>query len=178
MSDFDAAGAEYFEVVDVSGNVIGKALRSECHGNPLLAHRAVHIFVRNAVGEYFLQKRSAAKDIQPGKWDTSVGGHLQPGESYEEAALRELEEELGVRLDPLEGLNRLSRRHDYIWRTAVETEHIRTFELEHEGPFRLQLEEIDAGAFWSLSDLREAVGQEVFTPNLEEELRLLGLLES
>lgn len=177
MTDSEAANPEYFEIVDGAGNVIGQALRTECHGDPSLAHRAVHLFVRNAAGDYFLQKRSAAKDIQPGKWDTSVGGHLQPGETFEAAAVRELEEELGLGLDSVDAERVLIRKHDYVWRTSLETEHIRTFLLEHEGPFQLQVEEIDEGRFWSVADLCSAVGSGVLTPNLEEELRRLGLLE-
>jgi len=73
----------------------------KCHGNPALVHRAVHVLVVNAAGELLLQKRSARKDIQPGKWDTSVGGHLEPGESYFAAALREMREELGLSGLPL-----------------------------------------------------------------------------
>ncbi len=80
---------EYFEIVNEQGEVIGKAPRSECHGNPALVHRAVHVLVFNKKGELLLQLRSKDKDIQPGKWDTSVGGHLGVGESYQQAALRE-----------------------------------------------------------------------------------------
>src|SRR5512137_1106823 len=92
---------ELFDIVDDDDRVIGTARRGECHGNPALIHRAVHVLVVNANGDMLLQKRSASKDIQPGKWDTSVGGHLEPGESYHAAAVREMQEELGLTGLPL-----------------------------------------------------------------------------
>ncbi len=163
---------ELLEVVDESGRVTGLATRGQCHGDPALAHRAVHVLVRNSKGDLFLQKRAATKRVQPGKWDSSVGGHLLPGESYEAAAKRELEEELGITADHFEYL------HDYVWRSAIETEHIRTFAIVSDGPFRLHPDEIDAGRFWRGRELRKAMGSGILTPNLEEELRRIGLAES
>ena len=169
---------ELLDILDESGRVIGQELRSECHRNPQLRHRAVHVFVRNSRGGIFLQKRSLTKKIQPGKWDTSVGGHLQVGESYEAAAARELQEELGLNLQNLGGPSALKRRHDYVWQSPIETEHVRTYELKCDGPFHIQKEEIDEGRFWSEATLRESIGNGVLTPNLEEELRLLGICAS
>ena len=88
---------EYLDIVTEDNVVINKALRSECHGNPHLIHRAAHILVFNSSGQILLQKRSLNKDIQPGKWDTSVGGHVDSGETYEEAAHKELYEELDIK---------------------------------------------------------------------------------
>jgi 8-oxo-dGTP pyrophosphatase MutT (NUDIX family) len=102
-----------------------------------------------------------------------VGGHLDPGETYEEAAERELHEELGVRLQDLQ--SGLIWRHDYMWRSPVETELVRTFEVAYDGPFHLHPEELDDGRFWTISELREACGTGVLTPNLEEELRRLDV---
>jgi isopentenyl-diphosphate delta-isomerase type 1 len=163
---------ELLEVVDDSGRVVGMATRAQCHGDPALAHRAVHVLVRNRRGEIFLQKRASTKRVQPGKWDSSVGGHLLPGETCEAAAKRELEEELGVTADHLEYL------HDYIWRSDVETEHVRTFAIVSEGPFRLHPDEIEEGRFWSERELHEAMGSGALTPNLEEELRRAGMVNA
>lgn len=165
--------AELLEVIDDDGVVIGLRRRGEIHGDPSLRHRALHILVFNAAGELFLQQRSRLKRIQPGRWDSSVGGHVDPGESYEEAAVRELAEELGLSL-PVSALEQL---YDYVWRTAVETEHVRTFRLVHEGPFSLHPAEIEDGRFWSSKELRRAVGGGNLTPNLEHELRLLNIVE-
>jgi len=129
------------------------------------------VFVFNTQGDIYLQKRSAIKDVQPGRWDTSVGGHLCPGETYLKAAVRELEEELGVRVQSPDSLRRL---HSYIWRTPIETEHIETYRLVCNGPFSLNSAEIEEGRFWTQDELRRSVGTGVFTPNLEHELTLLG----
>ncbi len=155
--------AEYFDLVDPEGNRIGRALRSECHGNPKLLHQAVHIFVVNRAGELFLQKRSQKKDVQPGKWDTSVGGHVDAGEKADEAARRELGEELGIVGAQPEFL------YSYRWQSPVESELIRSYRLQHEGPFRLQPEELDDGGFWALSEIEAALGSGIFTPNFEFE---------
>ena len=174
MSDkINEPAEEMLEIVDADGNTVGLEPRSKCHGDPSLVHRAVHVIVRDRRGRFFLQKRAMTKDIQPGKWDSSVGGHLDPGETYEEAASRELHEELGV---AIEDLGRgLLWKHDYVWRSPVETELVRTFEIRCDGPFRLHPEELEDGRFWTESELREACGMGIFTPNLEEELRLLGV---
>lgn len=87
---------EYLDIIDESGRIIGQATRAECHTNSSLAHRTVHVLVFNSRGELFLQKRSINKDIQPGKWDTSVGGHLNLGETFHQAVQREIKEELGI----------------------------------------------------------------------------------
>ena len=81
---------EWFPVVDTSGKVIGKAPRSVCHdGKSMLLHPVVHLHIFNKRGLLYLQKRSVRKDIQPGKWDTSVGGHISFGEDLETALNRE-----------------------------------------------------------------------------------------
>ncbi len=160
---------EYFDIVSEKGEVIGKALRSECHGNPALVHRAAHVLVFNKKGKLLLQLRSKDKDIQPGKWDTSVGGHLGVGESYEQAALREMKEELGV--DPPE----LEHLYDYPMRNDVESENIRSFLTRHEGPFSPQAEEIEKIKFWGLDEIASAMGKGIFTPNFETEFKMLSL---
>ena len=85
-----------FTVVDAAGNVVGKATRGECHGGSMLLHPVVHLHVFNSRGELYLQKRPAWKDIQPGRWDTAVGGHVDYGETIAEALRREVREELGI----------------------------------------------------------------------------------
>ena len=87
---------EVFPLVNEAGEVIGKATRQECHSGSKLLHPVVHLHIFNQKGDLFLQKRSLSKDIQPGKWDTAVGGHVDYGETIEEALRREVREELGV----------------------------------------------------------------------------------
>ena len=154
---------ELFDIVDDDDRVIGTAARSACHGNPALVHRAVHVLVINAAGELLLQKRSAHKDIQPGKWDTSVGGHLEPGESYFAAALREMHEELGLCGLPLTFLYRSQIRNE------VESENIATYLTRWDGPVEWAAHEIDEVRYWPAGEIEAALGQGVCTPNFEEE---------
>lgn len=148
---------EDFEIVDETGRVIGMAKRSQCHGNPQLIHQSVHVLVFDRDGRLFLQKRSMRKDVQPGLWDTSVGGHMQPGERPEQAALREAREELGIQPP------RIEFAYQYLWRSEIETELVRAFGTVDEGPFTLEPSEIDEGRFWTFDDIEAALHAEVFT---------------
>jgi isopentenyldiphosphate isomerase len=93
------SATEYLPVCDEHDRVVGRAPREVIHGQQL-RHRAVHIVVRNARGEIFMQRRGPGKDTFPGAWDTSAGGHVAPGEDYAGAARRELAEELGLDGEP------------------------------------------------------------------------------
>ena len=87
---------EWFPLVDEKGETIGKATRKECHNGSKMLHPVVHLHIFNKAGDLYLQKRSINKDIQPGKWDTAVGGHIDYGETVEDALHREVREELGI----------------------------------------------------------------------------------
>jgi isopentenyldiphosphate isomerase len=161
---------EIFEVIDGDDRVVGTAKRSECHGNPSLIHRTAHVVVFHPDGRILLQKRSTGKDIQPGKWDTAVGGHLMPGEDFETAARREMVEELGIPANlPLKHL------FDLKIRNSIESENTGVFSTVHAGPFNFPETEIDEVRFWSGCELRREMEMEFgsFTPNLIVELEKL-----
>jgi len=164
------AEEEWFEVVNEADEVIGRAPRRRCHGDPSLIHRTAHVAVTSPGGELLLQLRSRTKDIQPGKWDTAVGGHLRPGEDYEAAARREMNEELGLPLS-----TPLAFCFDDRIRNQVESENVRVFRTTAAGPFAFQREEIDDVRFWSMAEIASelAGGGEAFTPNLRRELAQL-----
>jgi len=84
----DGEENEWLELVDASGESTGRMRRDECHGNPNATHRAVHVLVFNAKGSLYLQKRARNKQVCPGLWDSSVGGHVAPDESYYTFAAR------------------------------------------------------------------------------------------
>jgi isopentenyldiphosphate isomerase len=157
---------EIFDIVSEDDAVLGQAPRKLCHGNPALIHRAVHVLVFNPAGELLLQQRSPNKDIQPGKWDTSVGGHLAVGESYLEAARREMAEELGI-----SGLPMMFLYHSKI-RNRVESENIATYLVVTDREIAHDPAEISAVRFWTRSAIERSLGREVFTPNFEEEWRM------
>jgi len=136
---------DLFDVVDDQDRVIAVRQRREVHALGLL-HRAVHILVFNDVGQLFLQKRSMKKDRQPGLWDSSASGHVDHGEDYDTAAIREFEEELGVK--PPSNLIRWFKveahpetDHEFVW----------VYRARHNGPFRLHPVEIDDGG-WFMPD--------------------------
>lgn len=161
---------EIFEIVDEENNIVGTAPRCKCHGNPALMHRTAHVVVFHPDGRILLQKRSASKDVQPGKWDTAVGGHLDPGEDFEEAARREMAEELGVARDlPLKHL------FDSKIRNKIESENVRVFSTVYSGPFDFDKNEIDEIRFWDKKELRNPERQRDFTPNLVSELKSLEI---
>jgi isopentenyldiphosphate isomerase len=158
---------EWFPLVDEASNVIGQAMRREVHGNPSLMHPVVHCLVENTRGELLLQLRSMQKDVQPGRWDTSVGGHVAWGESIETALLREVAEEIGLTVP----LSRFQFLHRYVMRSSIETELVHTYRLFHDGPFVAQPSEVDRLEFFGNDAIRARLGTGDFTPNFEDEYR-------
>ena len=162
---------EYFDLVtEDDKEIIGRASREECHGNPSLIHRAVRIMLFHPDGRLLLQKRSVRKKVQGGKWDAAVGGHVSCGESISDAVKRELEEEIGVTLKEGEEISffyTIKVRNDF------ESENITSFRLTHSGPFVMQEDEVDELEFFSLEELKEllASSPEIFTPLLQRELK-------
>lgn len=156
---------EWIPLVEADGRDIGKALRSEVHGNPKLLHPVVHCLVFNAQGSLLLQLRSLSKDVQPGRWDTSVGGHVGLDESIGAAVLREIREELGILVQP----DQTAFLYRYLMQSPIESELVYTYRMFHEGPFVPEALEIDELRFWRMLEIESALGSSVFTPNFEDE---------
>ncbi len=150
---------EYFPIVDAMGNTIGKASRTECHSLTFLLHPVVHLHVFNSNGELLLQKRSANKDIQPNKWDTSVGGHVDYGEEVETALLRESSEELGISNFNPTFLFR------YEFRSTVEAELVHSYKCIYDGIINFDPNEISEVRFWSLKEIEQNLQTGIFTEN-------------
>jgi isopentenyldiphosphate isomerase len=153
-------------VTDDDSTVLGPVERRLVHGNPSLIHRSAHLLVLHPEdGTLLLQKRSPLKDTFPGRWDTSVGGHVSFGQSYEEAILREAREEIGVDL----AHSSLERLHLLRFRGAEESENTTTFLCRHAGPFTPDPDEISELRFWTRAQIEAALGTETFTPHFEQE---------
>ena len=134
---------EIFDVVNERDEVVGQNMRREVHRLGL-KHRAVHVLVFNARGEIFLQKRSLKKDIAAGKWDSSASGHLDTGEAYDVCAVREVREEIGLRLSsPPPRLFKIDACRETGW------EFCWIYRCENEGPFTLHPDEIETGAWFA-----------------------------
>lgn len=156
---------EIFPIVDACGRTIGKATRGECHNGSKILHPVVHLHVFNSQGELYLQKRALDKDIQPGKWDTAVGGHIDYGEGVTNALRREAREELGITaFEPV-----LIGR--YVFESEIEKELVNTFFTLYDGNISPDRDEVERGEFWSIKKIEESLDHEIFTPNFENEYR-------
>ncbi len=159
---------ERFPLVDETGKTIGSATRAECHDGSKKLHPVVHLHVVTPKGDILLQKRSMTKDIQPGKWDTAVGGHVDFGEEIGDALLRESREELGI--DASKAIKLVS----YVFESDVEREYVSTYCLVVD-PETLTVnaaeDEVDDTRFWSIEEIESNLGKGVLTPNFEMEYR-------
>ena len=163
---------EWFPIVNNQGKIVGKARRSVCHNSTsMLLHPVVHLHLFNKSGKLFLQKRAMTKDIQPGKWDTSVGGHIGLGERIEDALIRETKEELGLTKFKPQFLV------SYIWESARERELVNSFSATSWEIPVINKDEIEEGKFWSFSEIKENLGKEIFTPNFEHEFNMLFIIK-
>jgi isopentenyl-diphosphate delta-isomerase type 1 len=148
-------GDEIFDVVNDRDEVIGQSTRREVHARGLL-HRAVHVLVFNARGQVFLQKRSMAKDSAPGCWDSSCSGHLDAGEDYLPAAVRELVEEIGLRVA---GLHLLTPVLHSAACADTGNEFVWVYRLQSEGPFVLNPAEIEHGEWFAPAEITRAIAE-------------------
>ncbi len=159
---------ELLPIVDEAGRCIGTATRGECHGGSMLLHPVVHLHVFNNRGELYLQKRPMWKDIQPGRWDTAVGGHVDPDETIEAALRREAREELGIQDFIAETLT------CYIFRSDRERELVNAFKTVIDD-IPCPTDELDGGRFWTQAEIIDAMGRDTLTPNFEKEYTRLFL---
>ena len=159
---------ELFPIVDEEGNVLGKILRGDAHNCCKVLHPVVHLHLVNSRGELYLQRRHDWKPIQPGKWDTAVGGHISYGETVEQAFRREVMEELGISVPNPEFLGH------YVFESKVEKELVYVFRAVYDGPVNPSADELDGGRFWTMQQIKDALGKNILTPNFEAEFRAIG----
>ena len=159
--------SEWFPIVESSGFVIGRSSRQYCHSGAKPLHPVVHIHIIDRMSRVYLQKRSMRKDIQPGKWDTAVGGHVSYGETVFEAVHREAAEELKFTdFNPIHLMT-------YEFESSVEREMVNVFAAVGSYDLCPDLDEVDEGRWWNLSDIDASIGKGVFTPNFESEFAMI-----
>lgn len=162
-----AVASEWFPIVEPNGLVVGRATRTYCHSGAKPLHPVIHIHIIDRYSRIYLQKRSMRKDIQPGKWDTAVGGHVSYGEGIIEAAYREAFEELGlIEFNPI-------MLETYQFESEVEKEMVNVFAAVGTYELHPDHDEVDEGRWWELSDIDASLGKGVFTPNFESEFRMI-----
>jgi isopentenyldiphosphate isomerase len=150
-------GDELVDVIDDQGRAIRTVTRREMRGRRL-PHRCTYILVFNRLGDLFLHLRTASKDVYPSHWDVTVGGVLAAGESFSVGARRELAEELGIDAVPEE-------LFPFRYEDAASVVQAMVYRVVHEGPFRLQPEEIVRGEFVPLAAVAMRAAKEPFCPD-------------
>ena len=151
---------EFLDIVDKNDNVIGKASRDDIYKKSL-CHRIAHVLVFNNEGKMVLQKRSSKVFFCPDHWSTAVGGHVQAGENYEEAALREYQEELGVKSD-LEFVGK-----DFYDVPNTPNKFLTTFKTQFDGLFNPDPEDVSEVCAFTIFDIKIMIANgEKFHPEL------------
>ena len=159
--------AEWFPVVEPSGLVVGRSTRQYCHSGAKPLHPVVHIHIIDRLAGIYLQKRFMRTDIQPGKWDTAVGGHIAYGEAVLEAVYREAYEELGLTdFNPI-------HIETYEFESPVEREMVNVFAAVGSYDLHPDQDEVDEGRWWPIEEIDKAIGKDVFTPNFESEFQMI-----
>ncbi|OFY05852.1 MAG: hypothetical protein A2W93_14805 [Bacteroidetes bacterium GWF2_43_63] len=159
---------EFVPLVDEEGNILGRASRSEVHNGSFKMHPVVHLHVIRDDGAFLLQLRPKDKQIQPGKWDTAVGGHVSWGESIEKALQRETAEEIGLKNFKPQFVNK------YVWQSEVEKELVFVFVYRAtiDDKFSHTTEVADL-RWWTKPELKRNLKKGVFTPNFEYDYSML-----
>ena len=153
-----SAANEIVAIVDAQNNVIGAAPRWEMRANRLI-HRSTYILVFNPEGALYVQKRTMTKDVFPGYYDPATGGVVLAGESYEESAIRELEEEMGIRDVPL------TRMFDFYFADERTQVWGGAFSCVYDGPLTLQAEEVESVSLMTSDEIFQRAKTEQFTPD-------------
>jgi isopentenyldiphosphate isomerase len=164
------SGTEKFPVVDMDGNVLSSITRKEAHCGTKQLHPVVHLHVFNSRGELYLQHRAPWKEVQPDKWDTATGGHVDYGETVYEALAREVYEEIGLHPSCYEPQFLCK----YIYESQIERELVYIFTTVYDGELSPSATETSGGKFWSLDEIKSSIGKGYFTPMFEKEFYRLN----
>ncbi len=149
---------EMVDVVDDDDNVIRQVAWKEMHEKSLL-HRSSNVFVFNSKGEIFVHKRASILKLYPGMYDVKMGGVVRAGESYEDAAKRELEEEAGIKNAELAYLFSIKFRSDR------NNNNRKVFSCVYDGKLKLQPEEVESGRFMTINEAKKMMADGKLSPS-------------
>lgn len=155
---------EILPIVDEEGKVIGKASREECHNNPDIIYPVVRLHLFNKKGQVLLQKRSLKSDIEPGKWDAAVAGHVRFGETAEQAIVRECQEEINYKLENYQAISQ--RLFKAKTSTALMMVYIGTIEDLPKANYS----EVEEVAFFNINEIPPIINKGLATKGIAEEL--------
>lgn len=161
-------GKEQFVVVDKNDKIIEYRKRFECHHNPKLIHRAVDIVIFNKKGEVLLQKRSQFKDTNPGFFGLSTAGHVAVGETYKQTAIREMMEEIGIKI-------KLKYKGKHFYQDKRESEMTAVYVGNYDGSFKIDKQEVESVKFYSPSEIEKIRNK--ITPGALFTFRKLGIIK-
>lgn len=146
---------EEIDIVDSKDEVIGQDTLLNVYKNGAW-HRAAHVWVLDSAGKLYLQERGRSALLFPLHWSNSVGEHLNAGESYEQAALRGLKEELGVEGVVLEKLVKkkftMKKDGDYYNRVFITL-----FKCNYDGKIAINKHELETGGFYGIGEIKNAI---------------------
>lgn len=158
---------ELFVVVDENDNIIDYRRREECHSDKSLIHRSTGIVIFNNKGKILVQKRSQTKDLYPGYFTISCAGHVKKDEEYEDAAKREMFEEIGIKV-PLKFINKK------LLKLPLETEFDTLFTAVYDGQFKTSKDEVESVEFVDPESIKDL--QDKLTPYAILSFKRLGIL--
>jgi isopentenyl-diphosphate delta-isomerase len=155
---------ERIQIVDADDQPIGSSTRQEAWVNGSY-YRLVQIVLRDAAGNFLLQKRSAQKPLYPNRWTNAASGHVDEGESYEVSAPRELAEEIGVDV-PLEFVGKFLVQKELDDKIINQFNGVFEGRIPHDAEFKLEPEEVSEVRWFTPNELKEKITAtpEEFTP--------------
>lgn len=149
---------ELVDIVNELNQVVGQSSRKEAHEKGHI-HRALSVLVLNSKGQILLQKRSAKKTVHPLSWDLSTSEHVLTGESYTDAGVRSVREELGVEM-VVGNASRTTlqiRKYQIGGETIHEKEIVLMLSGVHEGPFMIDPSEVDSVEFFGIDEIEKMI---------------------
>jgi isopentenyldiphosphate isomerase len=149
---------ELVDVVDDGGGVVGTVTRARMRAERL-RHRCTFVLVRDSTGAVLVHRRSEDKDLWPGRWDLAVGGVVAAGEDWEDAAVRELAEEVGVSGVALQPLGEGTYADDDVVETA------RMWAVTWDGPVSFDDGEVVEAVWVDLEELNDRLRNDAFVPD-------------